>query len=491
MSEPAAFQRLHPLSVLFSAVSAAGRLLVPGLFVLLFRPGGQADVWLMILFLPAVVAALARYASYGYRLDEDELVIQEGIVTRNERHVPYGRIQNIDLAQNPLQRWLGVAEVRVETASGDKPEAVMRVLSLAAVERLRRHVFRERGGAEAPQPAAGSEAELLVRTGLRELILVGLTSHRGLAVVAAALGLFWQLDPLDDFDERWLEARLSSFEVDLPGPLAAVLLGGAAALALLVLLTVLSVGWAIMRYHGFTLRARGDDLRVEYGLFTRVSATVPRHRIQLLSLRRGPIHRLAGRTSVLIETAGHGHGEEGRSADRLWLAPMSAERELSALLRAVLPDVELAALEWRALAPGARGRVARRGLLLAAIVSAGLLPALGPWALAALPAGALLALVHARRYVEHAGWALGREAVAWRSGWWTRRTSVVPYSKIQVLAFSESPFDRRRRMAALEVDTAGAGRVGHAMHLRYLDAGEAGAALERLAHETHVRAFRW
>jgi len=498
MPEPAgsaALQRLHPLSVLFSAASAATRLLLPGLFVLLVRPGGQTDVWLMILFVPTVVAALAKYASYRYRLDPDELVIREGIVTRNERHVPYSRVQNIDLVQNPLQRWLGVAEVRVETASGDKPEAVMRVLSLSAVERLREHVFRERVTAEtaalAADAGAGSPSKVLVRTGLRDLVLVGLTSHRGLAVVAAALGLLWQLDPLDDVDERWLETRLSHLELAIPGPLATVLLASAAALALLALLTLLSIAWAIVRYHGFTLRARGEDLRVEYGLFTRVSATIPKHRIQLLSLRRGPIHRLAGRTAVLIETAGHGGGEKGRAADRLWLAPMSGERELTSLLRAVLADVDLETLEWRGLAAGARRRIARRGLVLAAIFAAGAVPVFGPWGLLVLPAGAVLAWFHAARYVEHAGWALAPEAVVYRSGWWTRRTSVVRYSKIQVLALGESPFDRRRRMATLQVDTAGAGRVGHAMDMRYLDAAAAAATLDRLAQETRVRPFRW
>ena len=80
----------------------------------------------MLFFVPAVVGALIKYWSYRYRLDKDELVIREGIVFRNERHIPYTRIQNIDCVQNPLHRLLRVSEVRLETAGGEKPEAILR-----------------------------------------------------------------------------------------------------------------------------------------------------------------------------------------------------------------------------------------------------------------------------------------------------------------------------------------------------------------------------
>ena len=71
-----------------------------------------------------------------------ELVITSGLIFRNERHVPYGRIQNIDAVQNLLHRLLRVVEVRVETGGGDEPEARMRVLPLAALEEMRERVVR-------------------------------------------------------------------------------------------------------------------------------------------------------------------------------------------------------------------------------------------------------------------------------------------------------------------------------------------------------------
>ena len=121
---PAA-RRLHPISLLFSVGAAARNLLIPGIAILFWSGGSNAEVWLMIFFVPAVLAALVKYWSYRYRLEGDEMVIREGIVTRNERHIPYDRIQNVDLVQNPLHRLFRVAEVRLETASGQEPRPIL------------------------------------------------------------------------------------------------------------------------------------------------------------------------------------------------------------------------------------------------------------------------------------------------------------------------------------------------------------------------------
>lgn len=499
MPDPS-LRQLHPMSVIFGVGLAAKRLLLPGLIVLLFRPGGQYEIWLMILFVPAVLGALAKYVSFRYRLGEEELVVREGIVTRNERHIPYARIQNIDLVQNPFHRWFGVAEVRVETASGERPEAVMRVLSMSAVDSMRENVFRgRRQGTAAPQadtdPAAQAAAAApVIQLGFRDLALLGLTSHRGIAVIAAALGVLWQIDVLRDIDEAWIRERLSGFGGKipaLPGPVVTALLVTATALSVLVVLTLLSIAWAAVKFYGFTLHAQGDDLRAEYGLFTRITATIPRQRIQHLSTRAGPFHRWFGRTSIQVETAGHGRGDDGPGAERLWLAPMIETGRAEELLRQVLPDVELSSLAWKPIALRAWRRIIKRGLALALVLSAAAGAALGWWAAIVLLAGTALAWTHAKLYVKHACYALAPEAVVYRSGWWNQRTSVVLYGKIQSLELEESPFDRWNRMACLRVDTAGAGRVGHRVDIRYLEADVAGGMLQRLAHETGVRPFRW
>jgi putative membrane protein len=489
-------QHLHPSSLLFGLGSAARRLLIPGILVLLASRGNRADLWLMAMFVPAAVGTAIKFLSYRYRFGRDDIVIREGIVTRNERHIPYSRIQNIDLVQNPLHRLLGVAEVRLETASGEKPEAVMKVLSLQAVERMRQRVLGGRKGAgeAAGEEAAEAPPRTLVHLSTREVLLMGLLSNRGLILAAAAVGGLSQFAPdeigdrIGEWIRRWTEAPPSLDGTVLADRWVYVALG---AVALLLLLKLLSVVWIVLKYHGFRLTRRGEDLRAEYGLLTRVTATIPRRRIQVLSTHSGPLQRMLRRVSVQVETAGGRQGDEESHTDRLWLAPLLREARLDLLLAEALPGIDPETADWKAPEPRAHGRILRRGLLLGLLAVGLAWGSLGVWSLAAAPPAALLAFLNARLYLRHTRHALHGGAVLYRSGWWRRRTSTVRFEKIQTLSLRQSPFDRRARMAAVSVDTAGAGRIGHPVHVRYLAERTATDLHERLFREAGRTDFRW
>jgi putative membrane protein len=490
-SEP---RKLHPSSLLFGLGSAAKRLLIPGIIVLAASRGNRAEIWLMLMFVPAAIASIVKYISYRYRFGQDEILIREGIITRNERHIPYARIQNIDLAQNPVHRMLGVAEVRLETASGQKPEAIMRVLSLHAVEAMRARVFEGRQRAEGRETGAENAVEPLVRMPLRELITLGLLSNRALALIAAAFGAIWQFDLFDieSYIDRLVDNELALPEsVALHGLWSTTILAVGALLSILLLFKLLSVVWVILKYYGFTLTSRGEGLRAEYGLLTKISATIPRHRIQLLSIKRSPLQRWLGRAAVQVETAGGREEDEGSSVDRLWLAPLIREEQVAGLLAKVQPEIDPDALDWLPLAPRARRRLLRKSLILLFIVTALGCISLKFWGLLLLLPGLPLALLHSALYVKHTAYATGGGAIFYRSGWWVRRLSIVRYDKIQALSLGESPFDRRNGMAGLAVDTAGAGKAGHGVRIRYLLAETAKKLQAGLFRETCRTAFRW
>ena len=177
--------------------------------------------------------------------------------------------------------------------------------------------------------------------------------------------------------------------------------------------------------------------------------------------------------------------------DRLWLAPILDAAAVEGLVERVLPDVDLASVEWRPIAIRAWRRIIKRGIAVALVLSAGVWAFAGLQALAVFAVGVLLAAAHSRLYVKHAKYAVTSEAVIYRSGWWSRKISVVRFAKIQVLAMEESPFDRWNRMAGVRVDTAGAGRIGHGVDIRYLEAADANAMMERLVFETGIRPFHW
>ncbi len=536
-------RRLHPLSWVFTAAQFAKGFIVPALVLLVASGGGSYELWGGLFIGPVIAAALVQYRVYRYRLATDEMVVRDGILTRTERHIPYERIQNIDLVQNPLHRLCGVALVRVETASGTRPEAVMRVLSLEAVAEMHARVFAGRSTARDARGAAGVVAgrggrlataaaadgpaggqagvlaaagephdRLLLRVPTGELVKLGVISNKGMVVVAAALGLLAQSRPDGDFLEpvwrtaaerlplgaaaEWLTGLRMANPV-LTGVVLAVTLVAAA----FVLLRVLSVAWFLLQLHGFTLTRRGSDLRADYGLLTRVRRTIPTARIQSLTATESPLHRRFRRQSLELRTVGGGAStdddvdfdpsSDGGKAESQWLAPMVETAQVPVLLRQVLPEVDLAGVAWRRLAAGARRRILVRGLAVAAAVTLlATLPA-GAWGLALAPPAALAALLHAHRWVAHAAYAVTAWGVLFRSGWWTRRLAIVPLARIQTVGLAESPFDRRHRMASVRIDTAGAAAAGYTIAIPYLERAVAAEIARGLYAEAGQRAFRW
>ena len=74
---------------------------------------------LLLLALPVPVAvALLRRRRHRYALAETSLQVTRGVLKQRAWIVPYGNIQSVTIRQGLLQRRMGVATVRVDTAGG-------------------------------------------------------------------------------------------------------------------------------------------------------------------------------------------------------------------------------------------------------------------------------------------------------------------------------------------------------------------------------------
>lgn len=120
---------------------------------------------------PGVIGALPylffRYHTLRYRFDEEGIHMKVGILFRREINLTYARIQDIHLRSGFIQRWLGLANVQIQTASGSSgPELVIE--GFKEFEAIRDFLYtRMRGyqthststqSAAAPSQVAGSAA---------------------------------------------------------------------------------------------------------------------------------------------------------------------------------------------------------------------------------------------------------------------------------------------------------------------------------------------
>ena len=338
---------LHPSSLVFDLLAHGRTYLVPIVLGLFGAANGNVFFLIIsgILFIPAVGMSVFRYVTLRYQIYDRNLIVDQGVIFKQTRTVPVSRIQNIDLVQNVLHRLMGVAEVKIETASGTEPEAVLRVLSMTQVDKLRHAIF---GRLESSDPigldpnqanhgliseglhaetepksqgqfvAKPAAVETLLTIPVFDLIKAGLSSNRGLIMVGILIGGYFQ------FGNEY-EIHIEEY-LWLPDIENSLLWGTMALVGLfvaLVLLRFLSAGWFLLRFFGYRLECRGDDLRISCGLLTKVSATIPRKRIQFISVHRHWMMRMFGLCSIRIETAG-GSGEQqnaSESVSKRWFIP--------------------------------------------------------------------------------------------------------------------------------------------------------------------------
>ena len=115
-----------------------------------------------------------RYHTMRYRFDQDGISMRWGMLFRKEVNLTYTRIQDIHLTSNLVERWLGLARIQVQTASGSS-SAEMTIEGIKEYELVRDFIYSKmRGHAAGPEshavlPARPSDALAEVAASLRDV----------------------------------------------------------------------------------------------------------------------------------------------------------------------------------------------------------------------------------------------------------------------------------------------------------------------------------
>lgn len=498
-SPPDTDRRLHPMSWLFVLLAQLKQFLVPLVAVVVFgQRGDRNELWTLLPVAALVLVAVWQFLTYRYRIDGDRLVVRSGLLERSLRVIPFARIHNVAVQQSLLHRVFGVAEVRLESAGGTRPEAEMRVLRLddaLALEAL----VRRRSAAVAAGTVAGdgtavepdADAHTLLQMPLGEVLRLGLVSNRGMLVVGAAFAAVSQFSPklLTTLMQGVGKGVFGYAGSHLSGPVDYALGAIVFVAACVVVLRLFSIAIALLQYHGFRLSEHGRRLTVERGLLARWRTSASRRRIQAWTLREGVLHRWLKRRSLEVDIAVAVETQHSQRALRE-LAPIATPEECDALIAHLLPRARFDALAWRPLPRRSWLRLFWPGALLTLLVAALATARFDTWGLlvlAWLPWAALAAVGHARR----AGYAVDGALVAVREGWWARRWRFAEIDKLQALHLSRSPIDRRCGTATLWLDTAGAGPMSPPLRVRFIPEADARALQESLSATLARRPLHW
>jgi putative membrane protein len=110
-------------------------------------------------FIVAIFPNWFKYETLRYKFDEKGISMSWGIIFRREVLLTYRRIQDIHLTRNILQRWLGLATLSVQTASGSAT-AEMSIEGILEAEALRDFLYVKMRGAKGLDDEAAPVADV-------------------------------------------------------------------------------------------------------------------------------------------------------------------------------------------------------------------------------------------------------------------------------------------------------------------------------------------
>lgn len=120
-----------------------------------------------------ILPAYFRYHTMRYRFTDEGISMSWGILFRRETIINYARIQDIHLRSNFVERWLGLARVLVQTASGNA-SAELTLEGLKEFEAVRDYLYERMRGVKDPvkavtAPTSAGEGNTELAAALREV----------------------------------------------------------------------------------------------------------------------------------------------------------------------------------------------------------------------------------------------------------------------------------------------------------------------------------
>jgi putative membrane protein len=416
--EPAVWHRLHPLSPLVRAGRATigiAIVVVPSVLT----GGGISKSYAELGVLGVLVAlGFVSWLVTRWRVEDDDLRIETGLLRRQSLRFPLSQVQAIDIVRPGLARLFGVSELRLRMAGSSGATARLAYLPAREAEPLRARLLALAHGAAAEERPAPAPSEERVITSVPTARLVASILLSDVGFISAAL-----------------LTGLIVGAVVAPTAAAQVLGGGAAPI-----LGAFTLIWRrFNQEYRLTLAEAHDGLRLRSGLIALTSETIRPGRVQGVRMVEPFLWRRIGWCRLEVDLAGRqrrkGEGEAQRKQLRA-LVPVGSRDLAFEVLGRVLPDAPLP------------DRPAPRRVLLKSPLR-----------------------------FRFLSWGSSETCVVTRSGRLRRVTSWVPLAKAQSFRRVQGPLQRRLRLASIHVDTAG--RSLYAT-LRDRDADEAHTALEEL-----------
>jgi putative membrane protein len=257
------------------------------------------------------------YKKFKFSIQEDAFHLDKGVIKLSHIEIPFERIQNINLQQNILQRFLNVVGFEIETAGEGVAEVNIKALDKSFANALKTKLIEEKLKTESTEvessetddisfgthekPSSYSDTSLLFQLDFISLLKVGISSNlfKGVGLLLAFFAYLYNF--VMDFLTKIYDLNLEDdFKNRIPETISFVIILAFAVLIFGFLITILTT---VFKYYNLKIQKSQNNYEVEYGLFKRVNKVIKKSKTQIFEIKSNPVKKVFDIRSVHVSQA--------------------------------------------------------------------------------------------------------------------------------------------------------------------------------------------
>ncbi|MGD6819124.1 PH domain-containing protein [Metabacillus sp. 113a] len=436
-------RRFHPAWILIEAVSFVKNTWFIIFFLFVLRAGENTGwiLWAKYLFIAAaaltMIHMVLKWVFHTYEMNGHAFIFREGILVKNQRNIPFERIQNTFSETNFVHRMLGMTSLTLETGANDDEASVkFPIIPKNESARITDFVQNNNRTEEAGQTVSNNKS-IYFQSTKKDNIKAAFTSLSFFALFPILIALYSQADDffnLEDASKSAVEYLQQHVWLLLPLFVAAM--------AISVLVGYIQT---VIKYGRYEISADEDRIYISKGTINTSAFSIQKNKVQAIHIKQSLIKRIFGMAEIKLISAGSTNiGEQETNS----LYPFMAKHEAYELTNQLLPGYRI---EER------MNRLPKKVLLLklirpyyATVISGAALFFFKPewlWA-----AGAVFLLSIVSRLLDYCftSYLRNGDCVQIRRGGLTTETFLTKRKRIQQIEISHSWLQRKFQTGTLQ-----------------------------------------
>ncbi len=305
------------------------------------------NVGILVIVLLGPVLQVLGYLTTTYAVDEEKLIIKNGVFTKNALEVPLSTITTVDFSQNIFHQIFGVYKLNIDnnaniadgqtkvhmTLKKDDANMVKGLLMKGRRGMDGSNYAAEQGLATLPQREEGTRYEIKIS----DVLLMGLLKSKLLFLLElfGAIAVITNLLPMDFFENGALDRFIEAIAELGATPVVLIIIA-----ALFVIGSLCGMVGSFVRYYGFKILDNGEAVKIEYGLLNRKTYTIAKKKISGVYYEQSALMRIAKVGILNLMAVGYGAGSDEGASEEAILFPLIKESQLKDIIGSILPEMQ-------------------------------------------------------------------------------------------------------------------------------------------------------